>query len=205
MDRVLIKEKARASLKGKYGDAILLSFICFIIVFGIGFIIGFMNLSEELSSLIIDGISLVVTGLIGFGLYSYFLKLSRNELVTYKELFNHTNMFLDYIVISILVGLFTCLWTLLFIIPGIIAALNYSLVYYIKLDNPELGAMDVLRKSKPMMQGHKWDLFVLGLSFFGWIILGIFTFGILYLWLVPYMQVTYANFYNSLKEKDNVV
>ena len=102
----------------------------------------------------------------------------------------------------LLVGLFIFLWTLAFIIPGIIASLSYSMVFFVKLDNPDMGAMDVLRKSKQIMSGHKMDDFVLGLSFLGWVILGVFTFGILYLWLIPYMQVTYANFYNSIKDEN---
>ena len=128
------------------------------------------------------------------------IKAIEDETVTYEELFSKINMCFSYLAISLLVGLFTALWSLLLIIPGIIAAINYSLVYFVKLDNPELGALEVLRKSKEMMNGHKWDFFVLILSFLGWAILGIFTLGILYLWLVPYIQVTYANFYNSLKE-----
>lgn len=99
-----------------------------------------------------------------------------------------------------LTSVFTFLWSLLFIIPGIIASLSYSMVYFIALDNLELSALDVIRKSKEMMRGHKGEYFVLGLSFIGWGILGIFTLGILYLWLIPYMQVTMANFYNELKE-----
>ena len=65
-----------------------------------------------------------------------------------------------------------------------------------------MKAMDVLKKSKEMMSGHKWDFFVLGLSFIGWAILGIFTFGLLYFWLYPYMQVSFANFYNSIKDEN---
>ena len=72
----------------------------------------------------------------------------------------------------------------------------------IKLDNQDMKAMDCIRKSKEMMKGHKWEYFKLMFSFIGWIILGIFTFGILYFWLMPYMMVTECNFYNELlKEK----
>lgn len=196
MNRSELKTKAKENLKGKYGDAIKLMLITYGISFISGLIIGFIDLDETVGDLIL----LIITGLIGFGTVSYYLKVSRNESVTYKELFSKTNMFWQYIAISLLVGIFTALWSLLFIIPGIIAALSYSLVYYIKLDNPELSTMDVIRRSKQMMQGHKWDFFVLSLSFLGWTILGLFTLGILYFWLIPYMQVTYANFYNSLKE-----
>ena len=200
MNRIELKNRSKESLKGKYGEAIKLLLITFAISFATGFVIGFLNLDEDIAELISSIVSLAVAGLLGFGTVSFFLKISRNETVTYKELFSKTNMCFSYLAISLLVGLFTALWSLLLIIPGIIAAINYSLVYFVKLDNPELGALEVLRKSKEMMNGHKWDFFVLILSFLGWAILGIFTLGILYLWLVPYMQVTYANFYNSLKE-----
>ena len=200
MNRIELKNRAKESLKGKYGEAIKLLLITFAISFATGFVIGFLNLDEDIAELISSVVSLAVAGLLGFGTVSFFLKISRNETVTYKELFSKINMCFSYLAISLLVGLFTALWSLLLIIPGIIAAINYSLVYFVKLDNPELGALEVLRKSKEMMNGHKWDFFVLILSFLGWAILGIFTLGILYLWLVPYMQVTYANFYNSLKE-----
>lgn len=200
MNRIELKNRAKESLKGKYGEAIKLLLITFAISFATGFVIGFLNLDEDIAELISSIVSLAVAGLLGFGTVSFFLKISRNETVTYKELFSKINMCFSYLAISLLVGLFTALWSLLLIIPGIIAAINYSLVYFVKLDNPELGALEVLRKSKEMMNGHKWDFFVLILSFLGWAILGIFTLGILYLWLVPYIQVTYANFYNSLKE-----
>ena len=200
MDRSELKLKAKERLNGKYKDAILVLLIPSLISFGLGFIEGFLGLG-----LIGDILSIVVSALIGFGTVSYYLKVSRNDSVDYKEIFSKTDMFLSYIGITLLVGLFIILWGLLFIIPGIIAALNYSLVYYIKLDNPELGVMEVLNKSKQMINGHRWEYLVLGLSFIGWAILGVFTLGILYFWLIPYMEVTYANFYNSLKENKTTV
>ena len=75
------------------------------------------------------------------------------------------------------------------------------MAYYIKLDNPELNEFEVIRRSKEMMNGHKMDYLILCLSFIGWEILGVFTFGILYVWLIPYMNVTIANFYNQLKQE----
>jgi len=199
MNRVELKEKAKESLKGKYGDAIALMFIYLGISIVSGLLIGFMGLDDTTMELVSNVLGIILSGLFEFGMLSYYVKISRNEEVTYKELFNKTNMFWPYIAISLLTSLFIILWSFLFIIPGIIASISYSLVYYVKLDNPELSASEVISKSKEMMNGHKWDFFVLGLSFIGWSILGLFTLGILYLWLVPYMQVTYANFYNSLK------
>ena len=202
MNRALLKENAKKSLQGKYGDAIALLGIMFAFSFALGLVIGFFRLEEDLASTLADLCSLLISCALGFGMTSYFLKISRNEPVTYNELFSKTNMFVSYLSISLLVGLFTFLWTLAFIIPGIIASLSYSMVFFVKLDNPDMGAMDVLRKSKQIMSGHKMDYFVLGLSFLGWAILGVFTLGILYLWLIPYMQVTYANFYNSIKDEN---
>ena len=202
MNRALLKENSKKSLQGKYGDAIALLGIMFAISFALGLVIGFFRLEEDLASTLSDLCSLLISCALGFGMTSYFLKISRNEPVTYNELFSKTNMFVSYLSISLLVGLFTFLWTLAFIIPGIIASLSYSMVFFVKLDNPDMGAMDVLRKSKQIMSGHKMDYFVLGLSFLGWVILGAFTLGILYLWLIPYMQVTYANFYNSIKDEN---
>lgn len=204
MNRVELKERAKASLQGKYGDAIKMMFVFYLINFGVGFVLGFteglLNLSENASDLISSLVSIVLSCLFGFGMVSYYLKLSRNEEVTYKELFSKFDMAIPYISIALVTGLFTLLWSLLFIIPGIIASISYTLVYMIKLDNPEMSTMEVITKSKEMMNGHKMDYFVLILSFFGWAILGILTLGILYLWLTPYMNVTFANFYNSLKE-----
>lgn len=204
MNRALLKENAKKSLQGKYGDAIALLGIMFAFSFALGLVIVFLGLEEDLASTLSDLCSLLISCALGFGMTSYFLKISRNEPVTYNELFSKTNMFVSYLSISLLVGLFIFLWTLAFIIPGIIASLSYSMVFFVKLDNPDMGAMDVLRKSKQIMSGHKMDYFVLGLSFLGWVILGAFTLGILYLWLIPYMQVTYANFYNSIKDENKV-
>ena len=79
--------------------------------------------------------------------------------------------------------------------------LDYSMVYFIMLDHEEYSASEILKKSRDIMNGHKLELFKLELSFIGWIILGIFTFGILYLWLIPYMKVSISNFYTKRKEQ----
>ena len=97
--------------------------------------------------------------------------------------------------------LFTWLWSLLFFIPGIIKTYSYSMTMYILADLPEIGAKDALRLSMRMMQGHKWELFVMQLSFLGWMILGLFTFNLLnILYTIPYMQLSSAGFYASVKQ-----
>lgn len=100
---------------------------------------------------------------------------------------------------SLLMVIFIFLWSLLFIIPGFIKGLAYSLTPYILKDYPELSANQAINLSMKMMKGHKFDLFWLFLSFIGWSILCIFTLGIGYLWLMPYMMTTMAAFYQEVK------
>lgn len=91
------------------------------------------------------------------------------------------------------------LWTLLFIIPGIIMSFAYAMTPYILEDHPEIGIWEASTRSREMMKGHKFDLFYLDLSFIGWFLLGILTFGIGLLWLSPYIQGATSAFYNDLK------
>ena len=102
-----------------------------------------------------------------------------------------------------MVNIFTALWTILFIIPGIIKGYSYAMTPYILKDKfaaeqTDIGATEAITESRHLMDGHKMDLFVLDLSFIGWGLLGIITFGIGFIWIVPYYRQTKANFYRSL-------
>ena len=100
--------------------------------------------------------------------------------------------------------LYTLLWTLLLVIPGIIKGYAYSMTPYVMNDHPELDAEDCIHESRMIMRGHKWKLFCLDLSFIGWAILCLFTLGIGFLWLQPYMESSHAKFYEELKaRRDN--
>lgn len=114
--------------------------------------------------------------------------------------------FSDYVrnaVSILLVYLYTILWTLLFIVPGIIKGLAYSLTPFIVKDNPQLSPNQAINLSMKMMKGHKFDLFYLYLSFIGWIFLAILTLGIGLLWVIPYMQTSMAAFYLDVKNDYN--
>ena len=100
-----------------------------------------------------------------------------------------------------LVGLFTFLWALLFIIPGIIKSYAYAMTPYILVDNPELSPNEARLKSIEIMRGHKWKYFGLQLSFIGWFLLCILSLGIGFIWLIPYVRTSYAAFYLNLKEE----
>lgn len=204
-----LKIKAKNSLRGKYGEAIKLLLMLFGIQLFIGFVLEIINLGEFLSSIV----SLLLTSSFQFGAISFFLKISRDEEVDYKELFSKTSLTPRYIVLNfVLVGLYFIgylisllssyvfsLFSVIVLFITCIIILNYSFVFYIGLEEPKLKIKDVFAKSRHMLNGHKMDLFLLTFSFIGWIFLGAFTFGLLYLWLFPYMAVTFSNFYNYLK------
>ena len=100
-------------------------------------------------------------------------------------------------------GLFTALWTMLFIIPGIIKSLSYALAPYILADNPELSANEAIDESIAMMKGHKADLFLIQLGYAALAILSLLALGIPLLWLDPYYKVVYAKFYEEVKAEYN--
>ncbi len=116
------------------------------------------------------------------------------------------NAFSEYLrnaIAMFLMYLFTVLWTLLFIVPGIVKGLAYSLTPYIVKDNPELSPNEAINLSVKMMKGHKFDLFYMYLSFIGWILLAMLTLGVGLLWVIPYLQTTMAAFYQDVRNDYN--
>ena len=102
--------------------------------------------------------------------------------------------------IGILQAIYLFFWTLLLIIPGLVKTYSYAMAYYIAQDEPnDYTANDCITKSREMMDGHKWQLFCLDLSFIGWYILGALCFGIGVLFVIPYHEMARANFYEALK------
>lgn len=206
INRIEIKKEAKEIISNKLGEAIKILLLLFLISFLAGFVIGFgmeifeIDSDSNLGTTIKSVLEIILNGLFSFGMLSFFLKLSRGEDVTYKELFSKTNMFFKFIITSLLMGLIIAGGCLLFIIPGIILAIALSLTMYVLLDNPNMSSIDAIKRSYDMMKGYKMEFFMLQLSFLGWLILGIFTLGILYLWLIPYMSVAQANFYNKIKD-----
>ena len=122
---------------------------------------------------------------------------------TFGNLLDGFSITLKLILLGFLRTLFITLWSLLFYFPGIIAAYRYRMSLYLLLDHPEMGVMECLRTSKQMMKGHKWECFVLDLSFIGWRLLselpliGYFV----SLWVTPYVNTTYVLYYMALAGK----
>lgn len=135
------------------------------------------------------------------GLIYFMVRFINDENREIKDLFRFASDYIRIFVVNLLQGIFIVLWMLLLIVPGIMKALAYALVPFILADEKykDLGYMDVLKKSEEMMNGHKMDYFVLGLSFIGWFFLGFLTLGILFIWLAPYFTTTQVKFLNDIK------
>ncbi len=134
------------------------------------------------------------------GFYFMCLDIVRTFEPRAETLFEPYSRYLDYILGMLLVSIFTILWMLLLVIPGIIKGYAYSMTFFIMRDNPNVEAREAIRMSEAMMAGRKMDLFMLHLSFIGWILLACLTAGIGFLWLVPYAETAQAAFYEDLKK-----
>lgn len=137
--------------------------------------------------------------LVTYGWQLYCLRASRGEEPGGVEtLFACFRQLWRFFCAQLLMELFIILWSCLFLIPGIIAIFAYSQTIWIMLDHPEMSPMEAIRASRKLMRGHKWEYFVLELSFYGWMLLSACTLGLLSLWLNPYMGITQASYYNGL-------
>lgn len=147
---------------------------------------------------IMSTVAFVIGGTILLGYSVFRLNLVDRREARFSDIFSQFHRFGDGFCLNLLTALFIFLWTLLFIIPGIIAGFSYAMAPYIMAENPNCGARQALAESKEMMRGNKWRLFCLRFSFIGWIILGVLTCGIGLLLVNPYMQVSEAEFYREI-------
>jgi len=145
-------------------------------------------------------VGFIIGGPIYYGVAAFFLKLARHEPAEFSELFSGFSLFKTNFVLNFFIILFTFLWTMLLIVPGIIAGISYSMAYYIVNDDPNVGALEAVRRSKEMMNGNKMRFFEMWLGFLGWFILGVVTLGLGMLYAIPYYRAAKANFYLDLKE-----
>ena len=145
--------------------------------------------------LIIGLALLIIGGAVELGHNKYYIDLCTNQQPKFETLFSRFGIFFKALGLRLFMGLFIFLWTLLLFIPGIIAAYRYSMAPYLMAQNPDMGIREAVNRSKELMQGRKWRLFCLELSFIGWHLLCILTFGLGYLFLNPYIQSAYAAFY----------
>lgn len=196
MNRVEIKNFAKEKLSGNLGS------IWKILIIALGISLAstcvLSILFNKMDADFLDSLLGILMMPLGIGTTAFFISLIENTNFEAKDLFKYYHDFVKIIGVTVLMGLIIMLGYICFIIPGIILTLSYSLVPIILIKKPELGIVETLKYSREKMQGHKLDTFVLGLSFIGWAILGTLTFGILYIWLYPYMQLTFTKFYLNI-------
>ena len=191
MDRAELKARARAQLGGGIFQNLWMMGLAVCLLIG---------LMESAAAGILPGIgALIVVGPLEYGMAFIFLKQARDhQPVQLGDMFRgFQDDFGGTFLIGLMTSLFTFLWSLLFVIPGIVKMYAYSMAYYIKLDHPDYGWKACIDESRQLMDGHKWEKFVLDLSFLGWMLLSA-LFAPVSIWLDPYRAITNANYYNRL-------
>ncbi len=188
---------ALKSLKGKWDIAICVWFVFFILTnLETGYEWQGDDRRDYKASLGI--ISLIISGPLSLGYTTLILLISRNQKPNFVILFSGFKRFGVSFVAHLLQIIFIILWTLLLIIPGIIACLRYSQTFYILSEDANIGPLEAISKSKEMMVGNNWKLFCFYFRFVGWFILCIVTLGFAGLYVGPYFSQSCTNFYNDL-------
>ena len=199
MMRSELKQNAKMQLKGNWLVAIGIVVVYQLISY-VPNLLEKISESRVLEGVIIPIITVALVGILSIGVCRFFINLANNSNSQFSDLWYGFKNILNAFLVSLLVGVIIFLGTLLFVVPGIILTYMYSQVYYVMAENPELSVVDVLKESAKIMKGHKFELFVLELSFLGWMILTVITFGIAGLYVLPYYNATLTNYYLSIKQ-----
>ncbi len=212
MDRKEIKEEAKAKLKGNIWNILWPMLIIIAIESILSNIFGGtinINLSdiESLQSIKVpsstyvnSGIVTILTGILGAGYLKYILNFVRTGKFETNTIINIIKeKWLNILIAEILTSIIITVGFVFFVIPGIILSLAYTMVTYLVIET-DVDGNDALKESREMMKGHKFEYFIFILSFIGWMILVPFTLGLLLIWLVPYMTVAEAIYFDKLKK-----
>lgn len=187
------KRNAIEALRGKWGVSALVTLIYLIIYVVSSRLPGVGRFAIILFSFPIY-----------YGLEYIFLGVYRGRKPEVDQLFHGFTDFTRVFVTGILMYIYVILWSLLLIVPGIIAGISYTMTYFILMDDPNIKAEDAIKQSKEMMNGHKARFFYLMISFIGWSLLNVLTLGIGTLWLNSYILTTKAAFYEDLKIRNDM-
>ena len=180
LERKEIKSKAKEQIKGNIG-AFFLCYLVFALICG-----------TAIGGLFAPAMT------IGFCLM--YLALPGGTKPTLGAMFKKADLFLRALWLMIITSFFITLWSMLLIVPGVIKALSYSMAPYILAEHPDFTASKALNESKRIMNGHKKELFFLALSFIPWFLLCSITFGIAFIYVLPYYNAAVTNFYIAIKE-----
>ena len=214
INRTILKRDAKVAIKSATSSVTLITLVYLVISIAVAFLSESLVPSELFLELTADTIARMenvsgfavflnfaislMSNVLQFGFILYCLNVSRYLPASFGNLFDGFAIFFKIIALYFLIGLYTALWSMLLVIPGIIASYGYRMAPFILLDNPGMSPFDCIRESKRMMVGRKSELFVLDFSFSLWILPCIIPFFLL--WVIPYMQVTYSCYYNALLE-----
>lgn len=200
-----LKQEARFALQGKWGIAIGASLVASLLSGGLSVSVSTetsatpaMIATAAVAALFSLALSLFLSSVITVGFCKFQLNLLDGKPLFIATLFDYFRDYWSVWKIMALQTLHIFIGTLLFVIPGIIASFNYALVPYLAAENPTRSARETLALSKHLMYGHRLEYFCLSLSFLGWAFLCVFTCGIGFFWLYPYMEATKAAFYREL-------
>lgn len=203
MDRVAIKNQAKEMIRGNkwfvWKPIIMLALVSFAVGLVSGIIDGILG-----GTGVVSGIITLVWGLfsvaLGVGYVCYLLSFVRGQKQEWKSIFTYAKEhWKTSLVAGIIVSLISMVGSILLVIPGIIAQIGLTFWAHVSVDNPDLGAMDVVKKAWNLTKGYKFSIFVFMLSFIGWAILAELTLGLLLIWLFPYIAVATALVYESIK------
>ena len=188
-----LRQAAKEQLTGHYTAFVIVTLVYL-------FIVGACSSVKYAGSLL--SVLLAVPAAFAFVMMQ--LAFVRNgEKPTVEGLFRTFNSqwYLKTICLLLLMGIYTFLWTLLLVVPGIIKSISYAMAPYILADNPEIGCEEAICRSMKMMEGHKMDYFLMLLGYVGLTLFSVVLFCIPMLWLIPYYQVVFTNFYLELKNE----
>lgn len=192
MDRKQLKAQAKEQIKGKLG-----------VLIAVTLVIGAITAAATFLASLIPGVgmvvSLIVTPAFALSTVRIYLLVVRGGTPEVKDAFTGFDDFFSAFKVTLLVGLYTFLWSLLFIVPGIIKSYSYSMSLFVLAENKGKSARECIAESKAMMEGHKMELFVLDLSFIGWYLLCSLTCGLATLYVAPLLNATHANVYETIK------
>lgn len=193
------RQLAADTLQGKWGEVAIFTLVYIAIVGAASFSPKYIVL--PVSDLLGNIITLALLPM-QWGYYVYFLAKTRQQKADIDYLFIGYKDFGRIFGTLFLQSIYTCLWTLLLIIPGIVKAFSYAMTPYVLRDEPELSYDAAITRSSQLMRGHKAELFFLYLSFIGWALLCLLTLGIGFLLLMPYVRTAEAHFYENLLKEE---
>lgn len=196
-DRKEMKLKAKESLKGNFGAAIIACLIILLLAI-IPTIANTILGDDSIMSTIISIVVEVLAVFLSVGLSKFYMDIAIKGKGEVKTLFWGSNLYVKAFMISLIISIATILGTILFIVPGVVVALMYSQAIYVMIDNPDMSVTECLQTSRAIMKGYKWDYFVFELSFIGWYLLIIVTLGLAYFYAVPYFTTASVNYYINL-------